>query len=178
MNAAPRAPDDFLVPLTARDGKAEPRAPGPFPRIVHDAASDERAPCRLDILIVENDEQLAVMLRDIIELERAYRVTHIARDLAETLGVIAVHRPGLALVDLHLGGNATGIEVAAKTKEAGIPTLFSTANPLPFPVPELALGCLCKPYTCYSVAQALRIAEQLIRGEPVNHDIPLELELY
>ena len=34
-----------------------------------------------------------------------------------------------------------------------VPTLFTTANPLPFPVPEIALGCLCKPYSCYSVSK-------------------------
>ena len=50
---------------------------------------------------------------------------------------------------------------------------------MPFPVPELALECMCKPYNCYSVAQALRIAEQIIVGEATNgHDVPPELQLY
>ena len=82
------------------------------------------------------------------------------------------------LIDLHLDGHATGIEVAARARERSMPTLFTTADPLPFPVPEFALGCLCKPYNCYSVAQTLRIAESLIVGRAANGDVPPELELY
>jgi two-component system, response regulator PdtaR len=178
LNAAPRIPDDF-VPFILYDGNAEVRGRGrgrrksQFPTIAEQ--SDQ---CMLEILIVENDAQLGTMLKDMIEIEPVFRVTNIAGDLAGTLAAIEVHRPEIALIDIHLGGYATGIEVAARMLEIGIPTLFSTANPLPFPVPELALGCLCKPYTCYSVAQSLRIARQLIRGEQVDPDIPLELELY
>ncbi|MBC7989517.1 MAG: hypothetical protein H7Y19_08045, partial [Luteimonas sp.] len=56
--------------------------------------------------------------------------------------------------------------------------LFTTADPLPFPVPELALGCLCKPYSCYSVGQSLRIAEHIIGGLSNPFEVPHELELY
>ena len=179
MNAAPRAPDDFFVPPGLREPGVEPRGKAAFPRLVRTVGGHEQAqPCRLEILIVENDRRLAQTLKDIVELERAYRVTGIAGDLAQTMAAITAHRPQLALIDIHLGGNATGIEVAARTHEAGIPTLFSTANPLPFPVPELAIGCLCKPYTCYSVSQSLRVVEQLIRGDKPDLDLPLELELY
>jgi hypothetical protein len=178
LNAAPRAPDDFL-PVSGRDGGVEARGWNRFRRAIPLPTNDEEeAVCRLEILIVENDAQVATVLKDIIELEGCYRVTDIASDLAGTLAAIEAHRPGLAMIDIHLAGIATGVEVAAKTIEAGVPTLFSTGNPLPFPVPELALGCLCKPYTCYSVAQSLRIAEQLIRGETVIHEVPIELELY
>jgi len=83
------------------------------------------------------------------------------------------------LIDLHLAGSATGIEVAARARERSVPTLFTTANPLPFPVPELALGCLCKPYSRYSVSQSLRIAESIIIGNAAEGaDIPPERELY
>ena len=93
------------------------------------------------------------------------------------IAAIEAHLPGLALVDIHLGGNATGIEVAAKGARAWRAELFPTANPVSFSVPEVALGCLCKPYTCYSVARSLRIVHQLIRGDPVDRDIPVELKL-
>ena len=178
MNAAPRIPDG-LVPFPVNDGDIKPRGrgkardSGPFPTLVEEAGA-----CLLEILIVEDDAQLAEMLKDMIEVAPDFRVSAIARDLAEALAAIAAHRPGLALIDIHLGGYGTGIEVAAHTQEAGIPTLFSTGNPLPFPVPELALGCLCKPYTCYSVCQSLRIVDKIIRGDPVDQDIPLDLELY
>ena len=178
MNAAPRTPDDF-IPLILYEGNVDVRGPASVPSDARFAGGAERPGLGLlEILIVENDPHISAVLKDIIEVDGAYRVSGIATDLAGTLAAIEAHRPGLALIDMHLGGVATGIEVAVRALEAGVPTLFSTGNPLPFPVPELALGCLCKPYTCYSVSQSLRIVEQLIRGVPLDPEIPLELELY
>lgn len=133
----------------------------------------------MQVLIVENDPKVATTLKEIVEIDRTHTVTGIANDLDGAIAAIEDCRPQLVLVDLHLSGAATGIEVAARAREHQIPTLFTTANPLPFPVPEIALGCLCKPYSCYSVAQALRIAENLIVGGAANSDdVPPELELY
>lgn len=132
----------------------------------------------MQVLIVENDAQVAMVLKDIVELDNLHTVTGIACDLDGAIASIESCPPQLALIDLHLAGHATGIEVAAQARERSVPTLFTTANPLPFPVPELALGCLCKPYSCYSVAQALRIAEGIIIDGTANGDVPPELELY
>ena len=132
----------------------------------------------MQVLIVENDAQVATVLKDIVEIDQTHIVTGIAIDLDAAMASIEACPPQLLLVDLHLAGNATGIEVAARARERSIPTLFTTATPLPFPVPELALGCLCKPYSCYSVAQSLRIAECIIIGEAASCDAPPELELY
>ena len=132
----------------------------------------------MQVLIVENDAQVATVLKDIVEIDHQHIVTDIVGDLEGTLASIEAHRPQLVLIDLHLAGNATGIEIATRALERGVRTLFTTAYPLPFPVPELALGCLCKPYSCYGVAQALRIAEGIIIGEAANCDVPPELELY
>ena len=132
----------------------------------------------MQVLIVENDTQVATVLKDIVEIDHLHIVTGIATDLDGAMASIASRPPQIVLIDLHLAGNATGIEVAARARERSVPTLFTTANPLPFPVPELALGCLCKPYSCYSVAQALRIAEAIIIGQAANCDVPPELELY
>ena len=133
----------------------------------------------MQVLIVENDADVASVLKDIVELDQTHRVTGIAIDLDAAIASMEACPPQLALVDLHLAGNATGIEVAARARERQVPTLFTTGSPLPFPVPEIALGCLCKPYSCYSVAQALRIAEHIITNGAANSDdIPPELELY
>ena len=132
----------------------------------------------MQVLIVENDIRLAAILKEIVELDRAHTVTGIVCDLDGALASIETSRPQLVLIDLHLAGNATGVEVAARARERSVPILFTTADPLPFPVPELALGCLCKPYSCYSVAQSLRIAERIMSGSANSYDLPLELELY
>ena len=133
----------------------------------------------MQVLIVENDAKLATILKDIVEIDHMHTVTGIAGDLDGAIASIDSCPPQLALIDLHLAGTATGIEVAARAREREVPILFTTANPLPFPVPELALGCLCKPYNCYSVSQTLRIAEHLILdGVITGDDVPPELELY
>ena len=133
----------------------------------------------MQILIVENDPNLAMILKEIVEIDQTHRVTGIVGDLDAAIASIEACPPQLALIDLHLAGNATGIAVAARARERSIPTLFTTGSPLPFPMPEIALGCLCKPYSCYSVAQALRIAELIIRGAPKSlYEVPHELELY
>ena len=133
----------------------------------------------MQVLIVENDAKLATILKDIVEIDHSHTVTGIVGDIDAAIASIEACPPQLALIDLHLAGPATGIEVAAKARERSVPTLFTTASPLPFPVPEIALGCLCKPYSCYSVAQSLRIAELLITGGVSTFDdVPPELELY
>lgn len=133
----------------------------------------------MQVLIVENDSAVASLLKDIVELDHSHQVTGIAADLDGAVAAMEACPPQLALIDLHLAGNATGIEVAARARERSVPALFTTGSPLPFPVPEIALGCLCKPYSCYSVAQTLRIAEAIIEnGAANNDDIPPELELY
>jgi len=132
----------------------------------------------MQVLIVENDVRIAAILREIVELDQTHTVTGIVSDLDGALASIEACRPQLVLIDLHLAGNATGVELAARARERSVPILFTTADPLPFPVPELALGCLCKPYSCYSVAQSLRIAEQIIGGLTNPFDVPHKLELY
>ena len=132
----------------------------------------------MQVLIVEKDATQAVMLKDIVEIDQLHSVTGIVCDIDGAIASIEACRPQLALIDLHLGGQATGIEIAARARELQIPTLFITADPLPFPVPELALGCLCKPYNCYSVSQSLHIVERIIGHQSVPDEIPLELEVY
>lgn len=132
----------------------------------------------MQVLIVEHDAKLAMILKDIVEIDQMHTVTGIVGDVDGAIASIEACPPQLALIDLHLAGTATGIEVAVRAREHHVPTLFTTANPLPFPVPELALGCLCKPYNCYSVAQSLYIAEQIIEQRSVLVEIPFELEVY
>lgn len=82
------------------------------------------------------------------------------------------------MLDLSLEPGSTGYALAAELRQTNIPCLFATASPPPFPVPELALGCLCKPYTTTTVAIALRLAESIILGVETPNDPILELDVY
>lgn len=133
----------------------------------------------LKILIVEDEQLLAATLKHLIELNPLHHVTGVADDLQSALDSVGQRRPDLALVDLQLARGSTGFSVAVKLGELGIPCLFTTSNPPAFAMPELALGCLSKPYSEDDLVRALRTAEDVIRGrERWRKRHPETLQLY
>jgi len=133
----------------------------------------------LKILIVEDEPLLAVTLKHLIELNPRFEVTHITDDLESTLAAVAERTPDLALVDLKLARGSTGFSVAVKLNELGVACLFTTGKAPPFPMPDLALGCLAKPYTEEDVVRALKAAEDKLRGrERLRPSLPDNLRLY
>lgn len=133
----------------------------------------------LKILIVEDEPILAATLKHLIELNPRFLVTHIADDLESVLAAVAERRPDLALVDLQLARGSTGFSVAAKLNEMGVACLFTTGKAPSFPMPDLALGCLTKPYTEEDVVRALKAAEDRLRGrERLRPSLPENLRIY
>lgn len=118
----------------------------------------------LNILIVEDEPLLADTLRRLIELNPMFRVTAIAEDLAGTLAAVEADRPDLALVDLQLANATSGYSVAAKLHDLEIACLFTTGKAPAFPLPDLALGCLRKPFEYEDLVRALTEAEDIVRG--------------
>ena len=133
----------------------------------------------LKILIVEDEPLLAATLKYLIELNPRYQTTAIADDLETALAAVEERRPDLALVDLQLARGSTGFSVAVKLGERKIPCLFCTSNAPPFQMPELALGCLTKPYTEDDLVRALKAAEDIMRGrERHRPSLPPALQIY
>ncbi|HLL59629.1 MAG TPA: response regulator [Allosphingosinicella sp.] len=133
----------------------------------------------LRILIVEDEPLLAQTLKHLIELNPRYEVTEVADDLASALQAAEERRPDIALVDLQLARGSTGFSVAVKLNEAGVPCLFTTGKAPSFPMPDLALGCLMKPYTEEDIVRALKTAEDLLRGrERLRPSRPPNLQIY
>ena len=133
----------------------------------------------LKILIVEDEPLLAKTLKLLIELNPRYQVTHIADDFESALAAVEDRRPDLALVDLQLARGSTGFSVAVKLNEMGIACLFTTGKAPTFPMADLALGCLAKPYTEEDVVRALKTAEDKLRGrERLRPSLPDNLQLY
>ena len=133
----------------------------------------------LNILIVEDDDLFARTLRHMVELNPRYHVTGIAADCATALACVARLRPDLALVDLQLANNSTGFAAAAKLRQEGVPCLFTTGQAPSFPVPDLALGCLHKPFTEEDLVRSLKAAEDLLKGrEPLRPSRPPNLRIY
>lgn len=97
------------------------------------------------ILIVEDDAMVARSLEFLLQIE-GHEVTGKAVDLASAVQWGSSTRPDLALIDIQLANGSNGYDVAAELGRLSIPCIFASAN-VPCPRrPELALGCLHKPY--------------------------------
>jgi DNA-binding NarL/FixJ family response regulator len=133
----------------------------------------------LRILIVEDDSQLAATLKYLVEDNPRYRVVGTAEDADGAIAAAAEHDPDLVLLDLHLAHGTTGFSVAARLTDQGVPCLFVSGKAPRFPMPDLALGCLMKPFTAEDVHRSLAMAEDLLRGrETLRPRMPDNLTLY
>lgn len=83
------------------------------------------------------------------------------------------------MIDLQLARGSTGFSVAARLNAAGIPCLFVSGKPPGFAMPDLALGCLLKPFTGEDVHRTLATAENMMRGrETLRPRLPANFTLY
>jgi two-component system, response regulator PdtaR len=133
----------------------------------------------LRILIVEDDSQLAATLKYLVEDNPRYQVVATADDADGALAAVQDHDPDLVLLDLHLAHGTTGFSVAARLSDFNVPCLFVSGKAPRFPMPDLALGCLMKPFTAEDVHRSLAMAEDLLRGrETLRPKLPHNLTLY
>lgn len=133
----------------------------------------------LKILVVEDDSQLAVTLKYLVEDNPRYRVVAMADDADSAIAAAEEHEPDLVLLDLHLAHGTTGFSVAARVNDLGIACLFVSGKAPNFPMPDLALGCLMKPFTAEDVHRSLAAAEDLLRGRETHRPkMPENLTLY
>lgn len=133
----------------------------------------------LKILIVEDDAQLATTLKYLVEDNPRYRVVATADDLEGAVAAAEEFHPDLALIDLKLANGSTGFSVAVRMGDFDIPCFFITGRAPDFPMPDLALGCLMKPFTAEDVHRSLAAAEDKMRGrEALRPKMPVNLTLY
>ena len=133
----------------------------------------------LRILIVEDDSQLAATLKYLVEDNPRYRVVATADDADGAIAAAELHDPDLVLLDLHLAHGSTGFSVAARLNEGGALCLFVSGKAPSFPMPDLAIGCLMKPFTAEDVHRSLAMAEDMLRGREAHRPkLPQNLTLY
>lgn len=128
------------------------------------------------ILIVEDEFFVAKSLEFLIE-NMGHDVVGVADDVISALNKAKRTAPQLAFVDIQLANGASGLDAAAELQKIGVVCIFLTGNPPRGPRPDLALGCLPKPYSDKSLAGAIGIAEAVIAGLPLP-TAPPDLELY
>ena len=133
----------------------------------------------LRILVVEDDLQLATTLKYLVEDNPRYRVVATADDAASAIAAAELHDPDLVLLDLHLAHGSTGFPVAVRLNALGVACLFVSGKAPRFAMPDLAIGCLMKPFTAEDVHRSLAMAEDLLRGrETLRPRVPANLMLY
>ena len=133
----------------------------------------------LNILIVEDDSQLAITLKYLVEDNPRYHVVAMAEDADSAIAAAELHEPDLVLLDLHLARATTGFSVAVRLNDLGVPCLFVSGKAPRFPMPDLAIGCLMKPFTAEDVHRSLAAAEDLLRGRQTHRPkMPENLTLY
>ena len=133
----------------------------------------------LKILIVEDDSQLAVTLKYLVEDNPRYRVVAMTADAETAIAAAEEHDPDLVLLDLHLARKTTGFSVAVRLNDLDVPCLFVSGKAPRFHMPDLALGCLMKPFTAEDVHRSLAMAEDLLRGrQTLRPRLPDNLTLY
>ena len=135
----------------------------------------------LKILIVEDDDLTARTLQHLVELNPLHSVTAIANDYLSAIEAVAKQTPDLALVDLQLANASSGFSVAAKLHELGVQCLLTTGSAPSFPVPDLAIGCLSKPFREADLVRALSEAEDILRRRERLirvQRLPDQLQLY
>ena len=133
----------------------------------------------LRILVVEDDLQLATTLKYLVEDNPRYRVVATADDADSAIAAAEAHDPDLVLLDLHLAHGSTGFPVAVHLNALGVACLFVSGKAPRFAMPDLAIGCLMKPFTAEDVHRSLAMAEDLLRGrETLRPKVPQNLMLY
>ena len=133
----------------------------------------------LRILVVEDDSQLAVTLKYLVEDNPRYRVVATVEDADSAIAAAEEHEPDLVLLDLHLARGSTGFSVAVRLNDLNVPCLFVSGKAPGFPMPDLALGCLMKPFTAEELHRSLAMAEDLLRGrETLRPKLPDNLTIY
>ena len=117
----------------------------------------------LKVLIAEDDLMIADMTEEML-VECGYEVCGIARTVAEAVALARLHKPDLALVDLRLGDDELGTEVAAQVVPRGkLGILYATGN-ISQVVLSLADGhaCLSKPYRAADLLRSLEIVSEIV----------------
>lgn len=99
------------------------------------------------ILIVEDNEMIAENLCDLLEMS-GYEPCPAAASYHEALSIFNSHKPDLAILDINLQGNQTGIDVACFLREnSTIPFIYHSAA-IEIEIKEMALAT--NPYAFFA----------------------------
>jgi two-component sensor histidine kinase/CheY-like chemotaxis protein len=131
------------------------------PPIMRSDTTNHLQPVQQTILLVEDEFAVANDLRQMLE-KAGYIVSGIAFNVAKALELTRQQPPDLVLIDIHLKGPETGIDLARKLGEDDIPFVYVSANTNSSILEEVKTtqpyGFIVKPFREKDVLVALEIA--------------------
>ena len=130
----------------------------------------------MKILLVEDEYMVAASMKFLLGT-MGYEVVGIADYVASAIIEAERTHPQLAFVDIQLALGDSGLDAAAELHKHGVVCIFLTGNPPDGPRPDLALGCLPKPFSDAGLAGSIKVAEAFIKRLPLPAP-PHDLELY
>jgi DNA-binding response OmpR family regulator len=125
------------------------------------------------ILIVE-DEPLTAFDNENMLREAGYEIVGTVDDFREALRLLDTEHVDLVLSDVRLRSQQSGIDLAGHARKLGVPTLFATGHAYPH-APEVAVGCLSKPYSERQLLKAVECVDRHLQGETVKAPKGLQL---
>lgn len=130
---------------------------------------------RIERLLIVEDEPLVAFDNEHFLTTNGYTVVATIDTASEAQAHIEAGGIDLILCDVRLN-DSDGRDVALAAVAAGIPLLFVTAT-CPIDAPDIALGCLSKPYDQKALKQAIEAVEAKLSGTETKR-LPKGLTLY
>ena len=127
------------------------------------------------ILIVE-DEPLVAFDNEHMLAERGYEIVATVDNFAAAKAAIEEEEIDLVLTDIELTGEGDGLDVARAAAAKGVAVLFVTGKCVQA-TPDLALGCLAKPYGERVLVSALEALDTFVQGGKMKK-LPAQLTLF
>ena len=115
-----------------------------------------------NVLVVEDDADAATALTEALD-EAGHRVIGPFHSAESAEAATALHQIDLAVLDINLSGEASGIDLARSLKSRwGVPVIFLSGESLTDPAEVgLAKATISKPYSTADVLKAVQELEPL-----------------
>jgi DNA-binding response OmpR family regulator len=127
----------------------------------------------LRLLIVEDDAQVGRTVADTLR-SAGHVVCGIARSTTEAIVMTRLHRPAIAIVDLRLGDQGDGVEIARQLlRLSGVGILFLTGYPDDVQRrADVGHAWMQKPYAPGDLARGIELVAAMKRGLRLPETIP------
>lgn len=132
------------------------------------------------VLVVEDEALAAFSLEAVLE-DAGHGVVGPARSSGEAISLARDRRPQLALIDINLEAEGSGITLARQLlMEFRMPVIFTTGHAhIARENADCAIGMITKPFDPAEVPDILSYADALIRGDnPTQLPYLLSFELF